>query len=294
MLRARQTRRLGQVLIATICLSNTQLSRLSAEDKSGAQPAVGHEYGGNNVDEPPIFELRPDQAWPLKIETHHVQGLCVDANTFWVSTVNRPQREGWLLQIDRATLHLQRKIRLVRRQQYHPGGMQLRGGKIWLPLAEYRPRSTATLLQIDAANLTIEQALPINDHVGAVAVDTQNRLYAANWDSRVFYVLQRPPGSGAIKQVANPTGVAYQDIEWHDGYLYASGKHRRLGPVVDVIDTDAWRLLKRYRLKGEVRSGGHNFSREGFCKAGAYFYLLPEDGPHSTVYRFPLPAAEKR
>jgi hypothetical protein len=101
-------------------------------------------------------------------------------------------------------------------------------------------------------------------------------------------------GAPVLERRDNPTGVAYQDFEYHDGRLYAAGTTKLDGQptaVVDAIDVARWKLAARYALRGDVRSGGSNFCREGFCKFGESFYVLPEDGPHATVYRFAITPA---
>jgi hypothetical protein len=137
------------------------------------------------------------------------------------------------------------------------------------------------------------------DHLGGAAVDAGRRVYTANWDARTIYVLDT--AGKELERRDNPTGVAYQDFEFHDGKLYCAGSLKldaagtakldgRSTAVVDVIDVANWSLVDRYALRGELRSGGSNFCREGFCKFGDSFYVLPEDGPNATVYRFAIPA----
>jgi len=235
----------------------------------------------------PTIDLHSDRSWPIQGETFHVQGLAVSDRWFWITSVDRAARQGWIFRVDRDGGVIDARAELVEGKQYHPGGMQLRDGKMWIPLAEYRPRSTTTMLRVDGETLTIEARFSVADHLGGAAIDNEGRLYTANWDTRTIYT-HRTSGEG-LKKAGNPTGVAYQDMEWHDGLLFAAGRDRQSGPVVDVIDTTNGRHVRRYRLRGRLKSGGDNFSREGFCLYQGAFYVLPEDGPQSVVYRFPLP-----
>ena len=34
--------------------------------------------------------------------------------------------------------------------QFHPGGIDVAGDALWVPVAEYRPRSTTTIIKLDA------------------------------------------------------------------------------------------------------------------------------------------------
>ncbi|MFW6124931.1 MAG: DUF6454 family protein [Pirellulales bacterium] len=239
--------------------------------------------------------LHAAESWHIDYPTHHVQGLCVSDRFFWVSSVDRQKKAGWIYRIDRATRVVVSARQIARGDQFHPGGIQRIDEEIWVPLAEYRPHSTSTLLRLDAMSLEEKESLLLDDHIGALAATGSGTLYAANWDARSLYVLDR---RGRLRaKVANPTGVAYQDMEWHDGRLYAAGQAEIEGDrvsVVDVLDTQSWRLTGRYALRGERRTGGSNFAREGFARWGSNFFVLPEDGPDSTVYRFPLDAREKR
>ena len=235
----------------------------------------------------PTSVLQMAESWHIDHQTHHVQGLCVSEDMFWVSSVDRRERAGWVFRVDRQTLKVAARRRLAFGPQYHPGGMQKVGGDLWVPVAEYRPRSSTTLVQLDAQTLETKRSLALDDHIGALAADGDATLYAVNWDSRQFYVLDER--GTVVRRVDNPTSVAYQDIEWHDGRLMGTGQatlgERRSG-VVDVIDPATWRLVRRYELQGRLRSGKGHFGREGFSRWREDFYLLPEDGPNSTVYRF--------
>ncbi|MBX9790636.1 MAG: hypothetical protein K2Y37_17095 [Pirellulales bacterium] len=235
------------------------------------------------------------ESWPIAHDLHHVQGLAVSDQWFWITSVDRRARRGFVYRVARDSLKVvaQRDITLDR--QIHPGGMQLAAERLWIPLAEYRPRSTSTVLELDPASLETLGKFTLADHLGGAAYDGRERLYAANWDARTIYLLDLQ--GKELERRDNPTGVAYQDFEYHDGRLYAAGNTKIGGEptaVVDVIDVANWSLAARYVLRGQVRSGGSNFCREGFCKFGGSFYVLPEDGPSATVYRFAVPAEISR
>jgi hypothetical protein len=242
------------------------------------------------AEEAPPIVLKSGDAWPLPHETHHVQGLCVDEDSYWITSVQREGKRGWIFRIDRKTGEIATQREIQRDAQYHPGGMQLVDGTLWVPVAEYRPRSTSTMLQLDPRTLKTKGSFAIEDHIGGAAADGKGRVFAANWDCRTIYVFDT---QGNEKQkLTNPTGVAYQDFEWHDGHLWGTGQWKQPDKmpqaVVDVLDPFEGKLVQRYTLEGTLRSGGGNFAREGFCKLGAALFLLPEDGPRTTVYRFPL------
>lgn len=237
--------------------------------------------------------LQVAEQWPIAHDLHHVQGLAVSDQSFWITSVDRRARRGFVYRVARDSLKVVAERDITLDRQIHPGGMQLAVDRLWIPLAEYRPRSTSTVLQLDPTSLETLGKFTLADHLGGAACDGRERLYAANWDARTIYVLDLQ--GKELERRDNPTGVAYQDFEFHDGRLYAAGSTKLDGEpaaVVDAIDVTNWSLAARYVLRGQVRSGGSNFCREGFCKFGGSFYVLPEDGPNGTVYRFAIPPAD--
>lgn len=251
--------------------------------------AAGESAAGSS---PAIVELSAGAAWPIEHPTRHVQGLCVSDDWFWISSVDKQAKAGWVFRVERSSLRVVAERKLADGARFHPGGMQFRQGELWAPLAEYRPRSTAVVLRLDAMSLDTLGEFKVDDHLGAVAAAEDGTLLAANWDARQVYFFS--PEGQQLRRVNSPTGVAYQDWEWHGGALYATGQTTIDGAttaVLDVLDGQTLTLRQRYLLRGQVRSGGSNFGREGLSLWRGKFYLLPEDGPRTTVYEFSLPDA---
>jgi hypothetical protein len=252
---------------------------------------------------PKIDCLALSESRPLGYaKTHHVQGLAIDEKRVYVSSVERAGQLGWLFIFDRSTLAIESTHRFALAGQYHPGGMQRQGKTLHLPLAEYRKESSASLLTIDLAPLDatlprertvlVRHWLPMSDHVGGLACDDQGVRYAANWDSRTVKVIDP---TGTIRhEWTNPTGVAYQDMEWHDGLLWCAGNARSKGGMVSVVDAlepTEGKWVRRWELTGQRADGQSDFAHEGFTKEGNALWFLPEDGPRSTLYRFDLDLA---
>lgn len=262
-------------LAVTLAVLTLAVAGRSSADEPDAQP------------EPQT--LTAAESWPIDHPTHHVQGLALSDDFFWITSVDRQTKAGWIFRVERAAGKVVAERRIERGAQYHPGGLQRVDERLWVPVAEYRAKSTTTVLALDATTLTEIAAFPVADHLGALAADGQGTLWGANWDTRQIYVLGE---DGTLRgKYDNPTGVAYQDWEWHAGHLYATGlatlaEGRRA--VVDQLDPTDGRLIQRWLLAGQPESGGH-FAREGFSRWRGSFWLLPEDGPRTRVYRFPVP-----
>lgn len=241
----------------------------------------------------PTFELQVGRQWHVKHPTHHVQGLCVTDKFFWISSVDRGTKSGWIYKVDRDGLNVVNEKKLVDGPRFHPGGMQLVDHLIWVPLAEYRRHSSTVVLALDANTLAEKRRFQVDDHLGAVAVNAGSRVYAANWDAKQIY---RFDIDGKQQRVIDsPTAVAYQDIEYHHGYLWGTGRAKvngKLRSVVDVLDGDELTLVHRIVLQGETATVGEYFAREGLSVFGTDLYLMPEDGPETRIYQFPVKHTE--
>lgn len=245
--------------------------------------------GATNAAEPAVEPIAVAESWHIEYATHHVQGLCVTDESFWVSSVDRAAKRGYIYRVDRKSLKVAAERELVDGSHIHPGGMQLRDGVLWVPLAEYRPRSSTTVVCLDSETLQTKRSFAVADHLGAIAVAADGALYGANWDTKQFYVFDAEGKEQA--RFDNPTGVAYQDMEWHDGQLWAAGGLRLKDgrqSVIDVIDLKDRKLIRRFRPEGQTATVQGNFCREGFCLWKNACYLMPEDGPETRVYRLPL------
>ncbi len=82
-------------------------------------------------------------------EVFHVQGVDLDSRHIWVTSVDRAGHKGYLHEFDRHSGGLLRRLELTDGPRYHPGGMSLHDGSIWVAVAEMSPNSSATLMEID-------------------------------------------------------------------------------------------------------------------------------------------------
>jgi hypothetical protein len=241
---------------------------------AGEPPSDGH-----------VLEVA--RSWHIDHPTHHVQGLAVQVDWFWFTCVQREANLGWVYRVDRQTLKVVAQRRLVDAAQFHPGGIQLVGRALWVPLAEYQPRSTSTILRLDAVTLMTTASFTVDDHIGALAFNDKNRLYAANWDSRQIYTFDTD--GKPLDVIDNPTDVRLQDMEYHDGLLLGIGRtevnRTSMGTVV-ALDPESREVVDRWLLTGTTRGGDANFGREGFSVWQDSFFAMPEDGPDTTVYEF--------
>ena len=93
---------------------------------------------------------------------------------------------GHLFVMDKAG-HLQKDITLGEGDMYHPGGIDFDGTNIWVPVAQYRPNSSAIIYRVEASTLGVHKQFEIPDHFGGILMDKQTgHLVGNTWGSRRF------------------------------------------------------------------------------------------------------------
>lgn len=210
---------------------------------------------------------------------YHVQGLGLDGEHFWVTSVDTANHKGYLHQFNRVTGKFERQIDLTHGLRYHPGGFSIDGNSIWVPIAEYRPNSSALLLEIDKGTLAVKRKISVADHIGCVAINGTT-LIAGNWDSRRFYVLDFR--GKQLQVLDNPEANQYQDIKFAGGMLVASGVFNHSSGAVDWL---VWPSLKLvHRIPFGLTDRGVPYTAEGMAIQGQNLYLLPENGPSRVFH----------
>lgn len=222
----------------------------------------------------PLSELgQPEAVITLAGAMDHVQGIYVDAGRLWVSWVDRKAKTGHLGEFELATGRLLRSAAVEKGERFHPGGISGEGNSIWLPVAEYRPNSSALVQRRNRDTLALEAEFEVPDHIGCLAA-ADGRLYGGNWDSREIYTWDLS-GRLLAKQ-PNPSGTSYQDLKFVDGKLVGSGLRGSEG-AIDILEPGDLRLIRRIRAGKTSR--GVLMTHEGMAISGPRIYLLPEDAP---------------
>lgn len=140
----------------------------------------------------------------LNFTTFHTEGIAFTADRIFLSaveilepTVKYPTQQGrydrtpgkgkgHLFVMDSAG-NLQKDIALGEGDRYHPGGIDFDGTNIWVPVAQYRPNSSAIIYRVDATTLKVSKQFEVPDHFGGIVMDTQTgHLVGNTWGSRRF------------------------------------------------------------------------------------------------------------
>lgn len=222
----------------------------------------------------------------LNFPTYHPQGLARVGDRLFLSSVEileAPVRypepvggydrtpgkgRGHVFVLD-LNGNLQRDIVLGEGDMYHPGGIDVDGRSLLVPVAEYRPNSRAVVYRIDLASLTVRPAFRVSDHVGGVVADpVTHQIYGVSWGSRTFYTW-----TGTGRQLDRRTNahhfIDYQDCAYTERrmmactgiteYVNAAGAKFELGGIA-LID------LRSLQVRHEVpfqqySSAGHVATR---------------------------------
>jgi hypothetical protein len=226
------------------------------------------------ADEAPIRTIE------LKGQTHHVQGIDLDAARLWVTSVDKDAKKGYLQEFALPSGELRRTVEVGTGVRFHPGGMARDGESLWLPVAEYRRESSAIIQRRNSNTLELEMQYEVADHIGCVAAGP-DFLVGGNWDSRLFYVWDKK--GKLLRKVVNPTGNGYQDLKFVDGKLVGGGLLPGKVGAVDWLEWPSLRLEKRIQAGKTDR--GVPYTNEGMAVRGNRVFLLPEDGP-SRLFEF--------
>ena len=205
---------------------------------------------------------------------HHVQGIDVEAEFVWVSSVDRVQKKGFLYRLNRHTGKLINMVEVQDGDKFHPGGITLDGENLWVPVAEYRRNSTSVIQLRDKRTLRLLRQFEVSDHIGCIAA-SKNRLYGGNWDTLEIYEWDKK-GKQTSKR-SNPTGTRFQDLKLIEDRLIGGGLRGKGQGAVDYLNPKSLELMRRIEVQTTDR--GTVFTNEGMTMRGGRYYLLPEDDP---------------
>lgn len=140
----------------------------------------------------------------LNFPTFHTEGIAFSQDHIFLSSVQiieptvkfaTPQGGfdrtpgkgiGHLFVMDKAG-NLQKDIVLGEGDMYHPGGIDFDGTNVWVPVAQYRPNSSAIIYRIDAKTMDVHKQFEVKDHFGGIVMDKETgHLVGNTWGSRRF------------------------------------------------------------------------------------------------------------
>jgi Family of unknown function (DUF6454) len=218
----------------------------------------------------------------LQGKTNHVQGMDTDGTYLWLTAVDSAGHKGYLREFRLEDGSLIRSIELQDGARFHPGGINADAESIWVPVAEYRPNSSAMIQKRNKKTLALEFQFSVPDHIGCVAV-TPEFVIGGNWDSRDFYFWDHQ--GRLIRKVTSETGNSYQDIKFRSDGIVASGGLADRRGAVDWLEFPSMHLARRV-MAGKTDRGA-SLTREAMTTFQGQLWLLPED-EQSRLFVLPL------
>jgi hypothetical protein len=228
-----------------------------------------------------------DSMTPIAADVGHPQGLTAHGDDWLASTVLPSSRRGLVLRIDTSGAVVQ-TLDVTDGDRFHPGGIHSSGpdDNLWIPVAEYRPFSTSTVIELNA-DLEVVSRFPMNDHLGAICDLGDGTLFAVSWGSRSLYRLSRE--GVVLDHRTNPSHVIdYQDLQViGPGIVLASGVADmtiagtavQMGGVA-VLDMEDLRIVHEVPITA-VMPSGRSITYNGFCvdtrHAAIKFQCLVDD-----------------
>ncbi len=272
-----------------------------------------HEAGSNlvgaftRVDRSTTWTLTGKQR--LTFPAFHPQGLAFTAEHIFLSAVQvieppNPQPScsrsschtagkgvGHLFVLDLAG-HLQRDILLGDGDRYHPGGIDFDGHHIWVPVAEYRPRSSTSVYRVDPASFEATQQFQVPDHIGNIVMDRRkNRLVGTTWGSRRF--VEWDPRGRQHRSWDNPCLL----LDYQDGQYVADGAMMFAGVTSLAPPPTAGVACATYDLGGIAliditeQKVLHQIPFQQWSTAGRVAthnpFAMTADGDHLTIHVAP-------
>ena len=130
--------------------------------------------------------------------------------------------------------------------EYHPSGMVLIDGMMFIALAQYGPETSATIIKFNVKDWTYEKLFHIQDHVGVVVPNLEEgELFLGTWGSRHYYCTDM---NGNIKS-KRPTPCS-DNMEHQDAQLMSGSTdtldHSKLdttGPKLPWADREGTMML---------------------------------------------------
>lgn len=223
---------LGATAAAQAADNGGRLSGDSAADRN--HPAGGTSLSGDfgAVDRATNWQLT--SKLKLNFPTYHTEGMAVSHEHIFLSAVQiiepttkfpNPQGGfdrtpgkgiGHLFVMDKSG-NLQKDIILGEGDMYHPGGIDFDGTNVWVPVAQYRPDSSAIIYRVDAATLDVHKQFEVPDHFGGIIMDkATGHLVGNTWGSRRF--AEWDLHGKQVSTWQNPDFlIDYQDCQYVDG-----------------------------------------------------------------------------
>ena len=227
----------ASILLAASAIGGAAAAGHAAKDPGANDEGSGAHHERNTALADAFEGVDRNTAWQqtgkLKLDfpTYHTEGIAFSEDHIFLSAVQiiepttkfpSPQGGfdrtpgkgiGHLFVMDKAG-KLQKDIVLGEGDMYHPGGIDFDGTNVWVPVAQYRPDSSAIIYRVNATSLDVHKQFEVKDHFGGIVMDKQTgRLVGNTWGSRRF--AEWDANGNQLSTWQNPNYfVDYQDCQY--------------------------------------------------------------------------------
>src|SRR5262245_12810824 len=99
-------------------------------------------------------------------------------------------------------------------QEYHPSGMALIDGTMFMALSVYGPETSATIIRFNVKDWTYEHLFRIQDHIGLVVLNLdKGEILLGNWGSGHYYCSDVKGNIKSKRPTPCSDGLEHQDIQ---------------------------------------------------------------------------------
>jgi hypothetical protein len=222
----------------------------------------------------PLSDWRQSRVVAIPTDLHHVQGIDVEGDTFWVSSVDARAGKGYLTRLSLSTGAVLAQVEVQQDKRLHPGGIMLDGDSLWIPVAEYDRDGPTNIERRNKLTLALESRFEVNDHIGCLAI-RGDLIVGGSWGSRTLYSWTRD--GKQLSRQPNPFPTEWQDLKFDGDLLLGSGGLSKSTGAIEWLRWPGLELVRR--ITTGVTDRGLTYSHEGMAYRGGKLYLLPEDAP---------------
>lgn len=227
-----------------------------------------------------LLSWRQSKVTPIEADLHHVQGIDVEGNLLWVSSVDAKAGKGYLTLLDLPSGKILKQVEVQQGKRIHPGGIMLDGESVWIPVAEYDRDGPTNMERRNKRTLALESSFEVADHIGCIAVG-KSTLIGGSWSCRTLYQWTKD-GKQLLKR-DNPIATAWQDLKMDGDLLMGSGPVNRDQGAVEWLSVPSFEQVRRITTHKTDRN--LTFSHEGMTYRNGKLFFLPEDAP-SRLFEF--------
>jgi Family of unknown function (DUF6454) len=189
--------------------------------------------------------------------------------------------------------------------EYHPSGMVLINGTMFMALSEYGPETSATIIRFNVKDWTYEKLFHIQDHVGLVIPNLdKGELLLGNWGCRHYYCTDLRGNIKSKRSTPCSDNMEHQDAQLlsvnvdllnnilrtsrdteipladREGTIMlvtgvTAGGMKHFG--LDIFDVTSWKIhaSRRWPSSGHMTSGGWPpFANSTFLWVDSYDRVL--------------------